>query len=104
MGIYIHLGIIFGESHAVNVVNFKCHSGSVIFIGGVQIIWNSRFHNIIELEGFGSEFVVVKDFMEANKSLCYKFRIMGVEIYGGIGVFSVNKSVVLDDSIYKLSF
>ena len=32
--------------------------------------------------------------MEANKSLCYKFIIMGVEIYGGIGVFSVNKSVV----------
>jgi hypothetical protein len=58
------------------------------------IIWFTKKQATVESSVFGSEFVAMKQGMEANRALRYKLRTMGIPIEGPTYVFADNMSVV----------
>lgn len=82
--------------HATNVVMRFSHSDFVIFIGRAPIIWYLKQPNTIESAAFGLEFAVLKQVTELNRSLWYKWYMLGIQVNGPINVFSEYWSVVLN--------
>lgn len=68
--------------------------GFLIYINGAPIIWFLKKQVTIETSVFGAEFVALKQGMEALHSLCYKLRMMGVEISLPSYIYGDNISVV----------
>ena len=56
--------------YAGNVVTRRVHLVFGIFIGRPPIIWHLRHQHTVELEAFGSEFMVLTYGTETNRSLC----------------------------------
>ena len=68
--------------------------GFCIFISMGCVIWFTKRQATIESMVFGSEFVVMKQGMEASWGLWYKLRMMGVPIARPTYTYGDNMSVI----------
>ena len=80
--------------HAGCHVTRRSHTGIILYVNRVPIMWYSKRQNTVESSTFGSEFVAMKTAIEMIKGLRYKLRMMGVNIEGPTNVFCDNDSVV----------
>ena len=71
----------------------RSHTGIIIFVQRMPIIWYSKRQNTVESSTFGSEFVAMKTAVEQVEALRYKLRMMGVPTDGPTNVFCDNESV-----------
>ena len=63
-------------------------------MNSVLVNWLSKKQSTIETSVFGSEFVSMKQRMEAVCGLCYKLLMMGVRISGPTLVYGNNMLVI----------
>jgi hypothetical protein len=59
-------------NHAGNVVTQRSHTGILIFVQNVPIIWFSKKQNTVESASFGSEFVALRAARDMIVALRYK--------------------------------
>ena len=81
-------------NHAGDKVTRRSHTGIIIVVNRVPIIWYSKQQNTVETSTFGSEFVAARIAVELIESLRYKLRMFGVPIEGATNVYCDNDSVV----------
>lgn len=86
------------SSHAANKLTRRSHTGFVIFINRVPIIWYSKRQNTVESSTFSSEFIAAKCCTEYITTLCYKLMMFGVPLDGPTDVLCDNNSVVTNSS------
>jgi hypothetical protein len=84
--------------HASNKVTRRSHTGILIFVNHVPIIWFSKRQNTVETSTFGSEFVAAWIAVELIEGLRYKLRMFGVPIDGPTNMYIDNNSVVLNST------
>ena len=80
--------------HAGNKGTRRSHTGIIIFVNRVPIIWFSKRQNTVETSTFGSEFMAAMIAVELVEGLRYKLRMFGVPIDGPTNMYIDNKSVV----------
>lgn len=86
-------------NHAGNLANRRPHSGILIYVNNVPIVWFSKRQNTVESSSFGSEFVTLRIATEMIEAFRYKLRCFGVPIDGPAEVFCDNKSIVTNASV-----
>ena len=84
--------------HAGCLATRRSHTGVVIFVNQVPILWFLKRQNTVESLTFGSEFVAMRIAIEMIEGLRYKLRMMGVDIDGPCNVFCNDNTVVLHSS------
>jgi hypothetical protein len=72
----------------------RSRSGFLIYLNMAPVVWYSKKQATIETSVFGSEFVAMKQGMEALRGLRYKLRMMGVPIAGPSYIYGDNMSVI----------
>jgi hypothetical protein len=93
------LTLFVDSDHAGDMMTRRSRTGFVQMANMAPIAWYSKKQGSVEAATFGSEFVALKTGMEANRSLRYKLRMMGVPIDGPTYVYCDNMSVVYNTSI-----
>jgi hypothetical protein len=58
----------------------RSHSGIIIFVNGVPILWFSKRQNTVEASTYGSELLAMRVAIEMIEGLRYKLLMMGVPI------------------------
>lgn len=86
-------------NHAGNAVTRRSHTGVLIYVQNLPVVWFGKKQNTIETSTFGSEFVALRIATELIISLRYKLRMFGVPINGATNVFCDNHGVVKNTSI-----
>ena len=87
--------------HAGNLLNRRLHSGIIIYVKNVTILWYSKRHNKVEASSFGSEFVDLRIAVEMIENLRYKLCCFKVDIYGPDEVLCDKKYVVKNSSVHE---
>jgi len=72
----------------------RSRTGFFIFVNSALVMWLSKRQATIETSVFGSEFVAMKQGVEAIRGLRYKLRMMGVPLTGPSFVYGDNMSVI----------
>ena len=72
----------------------RSRSGYLLFVNNALVSFLSKRQPTIETSVFGSEFVAMKNGLEAVRALLYKLRMMGVPLTGPAYVFGDNMSVI----------
>ena len=86
-------------NHAGNVISRWSHTGIIIYVQNVPILWFSKRQNAVESSSFGSEFVALRTAKDMLVALQYKLRMFGVPIGGPANVFCDNNGVVKNTTI-----
>jgi len=86
-------------NHAGNVITRRSHTGIIVYVQNVPIIWFSKRQNTVEASSFGSEFVALRTAKDIIVALRYKLRMFGVPIDGPANVFCDNNGVVKNTTI-----
>ena len=76
----------------------RSRTGYLVFLNSALIMWLSKKQATIETSVFGSEFVAMKQGVEACRGLRYKLRMMGVPVDGPNYVYGDNMSVIHNTS------
>ena len=84
--------------HAGETVTQRSQTGFLIYLNSLPIYWMSKKQGGIESSSFGSEFVAMKQDVEAVRGLRYKLRMMGVPLSGPAFVYGDNMSVIHNTS------
>ena len=95
------------SSHAANKVTRKSHTGYIIFINRVPIIWYSKRQNGVESSAFSSVLVAAKTCVEHISATRYKLRMFGAPLDGPTNVLCDNENVVknssrIDSTLHKM--
>ena len=90
----IDLRLFCDSDHAGDKLRRRSRSGFLIYINSALIVWYLKCQATIETSVFGSEFVAMKQGMEALRGLRYKLRMMGVAIAGPSYIYGDNMSVI----------
>ena len=77
-----HMTYFFNAYHAVNVATQRLHTGVLIYVINVPIIWFSKNQNTVQSSMFGYEFVAMWITRDLIILLCYKLRMFGVPLDG----------------------
>ena len=85
--------------HAGNKVTRRSHTGIIIMVNVVPIMWYSKRQNTVETSTFGSEFIALRIATELVESLRYKLQMFGVPIGGPARLFCDNESVVKSSGV-----
>ena len=88
------LRLFVDSDHANDKLWQRSRTGFSIFINMGCVIWFTKRQATIESAVFGSEFVAMKQGMEASRGLWYKLRMMGVPIAGPTSTYGDNMSVI----------
>ncbi len=67
-------------SHAANKITRRSHTGYVIFLNRLPIVWYSKRQQTVETSTFSAEFIALKVCLEPFEHLCFKLRCFGVPI------------------------
>lgn len=86
-------------NHAGNKLTRQSHTGIIIYLNCLPILWYSKAQSTTESSTFGSEFVAMRIMVELLESLRYKLRMMGIPTDGPANVFCDNKSVVTNATV-----
>ena len=77
-------------NNAGDKINFKSHTGIIIFINKAPIHFYSKTQPKVESSTFGAEFCAMRVGVEMIKALRYKLRMFGVPVDGTTNVFCNN--------------
>ena len=94
LGKEVILQLFVDSDHANNKLQRRSRMGFCIFINMGCVIWFTKRQAMIESAVFGSEFVVMKQGMEASWGLRCKLRMMGVPIARPTYTYGDNMSVI----------
>lgn len=86
-------------NHAGNKVTGRSHSGLIVFVQNVLIIWFSKRQNTVESATFGSEFVALRILKDQSVALHHKLRMFGVPIDGPVDAFCGDAGVMKNASV-----
>ena len=67
-------------NHAGNVMTRRSHTGILIFMQNLPIIWFSKRQNMVESSSFGSEFVALRAAKDMVVALRYRLRMFGYQL------------------------
>ena len=98
-GTPIYAGCYVDADHSGNLLTRRSHTGIIIFVNNLPIIWYSKRQNTLESSSFGSKFIALRIATEMIEGLRYKLRMFRVLINGPAHVFCDNQSVVTNVSI-----
>ena len=73
-------------------------TGFMIFMNMAMINWHTKKQATVEGDVFGSEFVAMKQCVEALRGIIFKLRMMGVNIDGPTYVYGDNMPVIHNTS------
>jgi len=98
-GLFVETTAYVDASHAANRKTRRSHTGYVIFVNRAPVIWYSKKQNTIEASTFGSEYIAMKECVEAITHLRFKLRMCGIPLSDEpTQVFCNNESVVKNSS------
>lgn len=80
--------------HAGDRVTRRSHTGIIIFVNNMPILWHSKKQSTVESSTFGSEYIALRQATEMIEGLRYKLRTFGVPLDGPAYTFCDNQSVV----------
>ena len=80
--------------HAENLLTRRSHTGIIIFVNIVPIIWYIKLQNKVESSRFGSKFIALRIETKMIEELRYKLPMFGVPIERPADVFCDNQSVI----------
>jgi len=82
LGDIVDLRLYVNSSHANDKVNRRSQTGFFVFLNSALIQWMSKKQPTIETSVFGAEFIAMKNGIETVHRICYKLRMMGVQLSG----------------------
>ena len=82
------------SDHANNKIRWRSRAGFSIFINIACVMWHMKRQATVESAVFGTEFVAMKQGMEASCGLQYKLHMMGVPIVGPTYTYGDNMSTI----------
>ena len=82
-----------------NMMTDRYHTGIIIYLKNVPIVWYSKRKNTLESSSFGSEFVVLRIATDMVEALRYELQMFGVKLDGLAYMFCDNQSVDKNASI-----
>ena len=96
-------------SHASNKKTRRSHTGFLIFINQVPILWHSKRQGTVESSTFSSEFIALRSCVEAITHLRYKLRMFGIPLGGDdttgeedpAHIFCDNETVVKNSTLVE---
>jgi len=101
----VEISAFVDASHAANKKTRRSHTGYLIFVNKAPVMWYSKRQNTIEASTFGSEYIALKECVEAIIHLRFKLRMFGIPLMGQkegeikpANVFCDNESVVKNSS------
>ena len=94
IGKEVDLHLYVDSDHAGDKVTRRSCTGSFIFLNIAPIIWFSKRQQTVDTSVFGSEFVAMKNGMEALRRLRYELWMMGVPLSVPSFAYGDNMSVV----------
>ena len=94
----VNLRMFVDSDHAGNKTNRRSRTGYIIFLNMAMINWLSKRQATVEGAVFGSEFVALKQGVEALRGIRYKLRMMGVPVEGPTYIYGDNMSVIKNTS------
>ena len=80
--------------HDRDKTNRFSRTGYMIFMNISMIDWHTKKQSTVGGAVFGAEFVVMKQGVEALRSISYKLRMMGVEFSRPTYIYGDNMSVI----------
>ena len=86
------------SEHAGNLATRRFHTGILIYLNNLLIIWFSKRQNTVEYLSFGSEFVALRIATELLVLLRYTLRMFGVPINSPAYVFCENQYVMKNET------
>jgi hypothetical protein len=90
----VELRLFVDSDHSGEQFTRRSRTGFIIYLSMTPIVWFSKYQPTVESRFFGSEFVTMKNGIETCRGLCYKLRMMGVNLSGPTYVYG--------DSMYEL--
>jgi hypothetical protein len=101
----VDLRLFVDSDHAGEQFTRRSRTGFIIYFNMAPIVWFSKHQPTVESSIFGDEFVAMSNCTETCRGLCYKFRIMGVNLSGPTYIYGDNMSAVHNthrpDSVLK---
>ena len=94
----MQISVFIDLDHAGNIITRRLHTGMIIYLNLVPIIWFSKKQNNVKSLTFGAKFIAAKTALEIVKGLIYKLRILGVPLEGPARFFCDNEAVVKSGS------
>ena len=82
------------SDHAGDKVSCRSRSGFLIYMNTALVQWFSKKQSTVETSVFGTEFVAMKQCIDALQGLRYKLRMMGAPISGPSYVYGDKMSVI----------
>ena len=76
----------------------RLRSGFMIYVNIALVQWFSKKQSTVETSVFGTEFVAMKQGIDALQGLRYKLRMMGIPISGPSYIYGDNMSVIHNTS------
>ena len=98
LGKEVELRMFVDSDHAGDKATRRSRTGFMIYMNTALINWISKKQPTVESAVFGSEFVAMKHGVETLRGVCYKLRMMGVEVSGPSYVYGDNMSVIHNTS------
>ena len=86
------------SDHAEDKVFCRFRSGFLIYVNTALVQCFMKKQSTVETSLFGTEFVTMKQGIDALRDLRYKLRMMGIPIFGPSYIYGDNMSVVHNTS------
>ena len=86
------------SDHAGDKVSCRSRSGFLIYMNTALVQWFSKKQSTVETSVFGTEFVAMKQGIDALRGLRYKLRMIGVLISRPSYIYGDNTSVIHNTS------
>ena len=86
------------SDHAGDKVSCRSRSGFLIYVNMALVQWFSKKQSTVETSVFSTEFVAMKQGIDALRGLRYKLRIIGIPIFGPSYIYGDNMSVIHSSS------
>ena len=94
LGKEVDLRLYTDSSYADDKLTRRSRTGYFVFMKMALIDWMSKKQATVETSTFSAEFVALKHGIKRVRGLCYKLRMMGVQISGPTDVYGDNMSVI----------
>ena len=85
--------------HVGNQITRQSHTGVLVSMCRVPILWYSKQQNTFDTSTFGSKFIAAKTTTEMIQTLQYKLCLLGIPIDGPTIMVCDNKAVVCNSTI-----
>ena len=94
LGKEITLRMFVDSDHSGDKSDHRSRTGFMIFMTMEMINWHTKKQATVEGDVFGTEFVAMKQGVEALRGIIFKLRMMGVKIDNPTYVYGDNMSVI----------